>query len=131
MMAPPTSAPRNLVEGYCPARHQAGDDAQIRHLTVSTTAIEAKSAPAVTVSNPSFVLADGTEGGPARFVLGRSYDDADDQGTAARDPNAEGMGHLGTAGGRCHPRMRISRLDAGPGRSACPEACRDHRSGRS
>ena len=53
---------------------------------------------------------------------GRSDLDADDERTAAGDPDTARMGHLGAAGRRGHPRMRGSWLDAGSRRPACARA---------
>jgi hypothetical protein len=43
-----------------------------------------------------------------------SFLDADDEGTATRDPDAAGLGDLGAAGGWRDPWVRRARLDAGP-----------------
>src|SRR6202790_5203103 len=84
-------------------------------------------ATALAKANPCSVLS-ARNHRPDKWIRpGRSDLDADDEGTAAGDPDTARMGHLGAAGRRGHPRMRRSWLDAGSRRPACARAGLRHR----
>ena len=76
-------------------------DEDIRRLELAGTSGKIAAAA---IRNPSSVLAAGTQVGPTRFVLGRSYGNANDEGTEASDPDSPGLGDLIAARGRRHPR---------------------------